>query len=60
MDEWSAAAIDRGPLSDFADDQLLAAAKALAEQQNSSRISRRLPNLGLEFLARRLDIPEGS
>lgn len=53
-----ASAIDGVPLSEFADDQLLAAAEALAAERNPSRISRRMPNLGLEYLARRLDGPE--
>ncbi len=58
VDDRRASAIDGVPLSEFADDQLLAAAAALAEERSPSRISRRMPNLGLEFLARRLDVPD--
>ena len=52
------AAVDHVPLADFGDHQLLAEAEALAEEQNSGRISRRMPNLGLEYLARHLDGPK--
>ncbi len=51
--------IDKVPLAEFADDQLLDEARALAEEQNAGRISRRMPNLGLEYLARRSHISRG-
>jgi len=46
--------IDQVPLTEFADDQLLDEARDLAEEHNAGRISRRMPNLGIEYLARRL------
>ena len=58
VEERRNAAIDQVLLADFGDDQLLGAAEALAEEQNSGRISRRMPNLGLEYLARRLAVPK--
>jgi len=50
-----ASAVDGRSLSDFGDDELLAEASNLAASGGRSRASRRMPNLGLEFLARRLE-----
>ncbi|MCP3934351.1 MAG: hypothetical protein GY708_03150 [Actinomycetia bacterium] len=58
VDERRNGAIDRVQLADLADDQLLDQATALAEEHNSGHISRRMPNLGLEYLGRRLRIPK--
>jgi hypothetical protein len=46
-------AIDGRPLSDFGDGELLAAADQIISESNPSKASRRLPNLGLEYLLRR-------
>lgn len=53
VEERRSGAIDRVALSSFSDDQLLDHATELAEENNAGRLSRRMPNLGLEYLARR-------
>ena len=56
VEERRNGAVDQIPLADFGDDQLLRAAEDLAAEQNAGRISRRMPNLGLEYLARYLTL----
>lgn len=56
VDERRAGAVDGTPLSDLGDDELLAAADELASEGNVQKMSRRMPLLGLEFLARRLEL----
>ena len=55
IDERRAGMVDGRALSDFGDDELLAEASALAVSGGRSRVSRRMPNLGLELLTRRLE-----
>lgn len=56
VDERRAGAIDGTALADLGDDELLASADELVAEGNTQRASRRMPVLGLEFLARRLEL----
>jgi len=56
LDERRAGAIDGIPLSGLGDDELLDKADELASAANMQRVSRRMPQLGLEYLARKLDL----
>jgi hypothetical protein len=54
VEERRRGGIDGRPLARLGDDELLSQADELATGETSARASRRMPNLGLEYLARRL------
>ena len=56
VDERRTALIEGMTLADLDDDELLARADELVVAGNTQRTSRRMPVLGLEFLARRLEL----
>lgn len=55
VEERRQSAVGGTPLADFGDDELLSTADELATSGNAQKRSRRMPPLGLEFLARRLE-----
>jgi hypothetical protein len=56
VDERRNGAIDGTALTDLGDDELLARADELIAEGNAQKASRRMPLLGLEFVARRLEL----